>query len=209
MTDFLNRNTVLRLNALYQVLGVANPAEALVAMNSNSSGRVSARAINVVYGFKDDGSIDFEDNWWEPVEFEEWLSVPIRDGLDHAVHTSRLTLRSPTVIITSYDQIPKKRLRPTKSVLYELQRGVCGITGKKISMKQANIEHKIPRSYGGKETFENLMVADKKANSDRGNKPYSELGIRPLFRHREPAPIPSHYTIKNVGHPDWLIFLPK
>jgi len=193
---------VLRLNALYQVLGVTTPAAAITAMNSNSSGTTSARAINVVYE-------NDEMSYWEPVEFDKWIYLPLRDGIDQAIHTSRLTLRCPTVILTGYAKMPNRRFRPTKTVLHELQKGICGLTGKKISLKQSNIEHKIPRSHGGKETFENLMVAEKKANSARGNRPYSELGIKPLFHHREPAPIPAHYTVKNVMHPDWLVFLPK
>ena len=200
MKDFLNGHTVLRLNALYQILGVTTPQAALIAMNGRNQD--SARAINVVYEGK-------EMAYWEPVPFDVWVGLPIRDEIDRVVHTSKIQLRCPTVIVTGYDKMPNRRFRPTKSVLLDLQKNICGLTGKKLTSKQANLEHKIPRSHGGKDTFSNLMAVDKRINSARGNKSYKEFGYKPLFHHREPAPVPAHYTIKNVSHPDWLIFLPE
>ena len=141
--------------------------------------------------------------------FEEWLMVDFRDGLDRAIHSTKLAIRCPTVIMTNYSKMPMRKFRPTKALLYEMQKGICGYSGKKMSMKQMNIEHKHPKSFGGRDTFGNLMLVDTKINHARGNKPLEQVGLRPLFNHREPQALPAAYAIKSAIHPDWNYWLSK
>ncbi len=210
--SFLDKHNVLVLNSLWQVIGTVTPKQAIVSLNSSIDGiSTAAKAINISYKINEDGSPNLnEAEEIRDLNFEEWLQVPIRKGLDEVIHSAKLSIRCPTVIVTTnYSKMPMRKHRASKSVLYELQKGICGLTNKKISMKQANLEHKIPKSHGGKETFENLMVVDKEINSKRGNKPYEQLGLKPLFHHREPKPIPASYTIKEIKHPDWKFFFYK
>lgn len=211
MSDFMDKSSVLVLNSIYQPIGTVTPKKALVAMNSGiDEGKYSAKAIDIVYGNKTDGSFDLDNVLtFATYTFDEWLMVDFREGLDRAVHTSRLKIRCPTIIITSYSKMPMRRFKPTKTFLYEMQRGICGYSGKKMALKHMNIEHKHPRSLGGKETFQNLMVVDKEINNKRGNKPLEELGLKPLFNHCEPKATPAAYAIKNSAHPDWAYFILK
>lgn len=210
MNDYLDRNSVLVLNSLYQPIGTISPKKALIALNSMSEGGYAAKAIDVIYPKKEDGTFDLENGQVGPAYcFEEWLMVDFRDGLDRAVNTSKLQIRVPTVITTNYSKMPMRRFRPTKSLLYEMQKGICGYSGKKLSPKQMNIEHKTPKSHGGKDTFENLMVVDMEINQKRGNKPLKEVGLKPLFQHKEPKGMPAACTIKSAVHPDWSLFILK
>lgn len=210
MSDFLNKGTVLVLNSLYQAIGIMTPKKALVAMNSTSDGGYAAKAIDIIYPKLPDGRYDLENGQiGYAYTFEEWLEVEFRDGLDQAIHTSRIVVRVPTVIMTNYSKMPMRRFRPTKSILYELQKGICGYSGKKLSMKQMNLEHKVPKSLGGKDTFENLMAVDKDINHARGNKPLKDVGLTPLFHHKTPRALPAAYMIKSAVHPDWKHFIQK
>lgn len=214
MTDFLNKNSVLVLNSYCQAIGTLSPKKALIALNSTSDHFMSvAKAVDVLYDKDTDGkwilppvgsALNFQ-----PYSFEEWLMVDFREGIDSWVHTSKTKIRVPTVIMTNYSGIPKRRLRPTKTMLYKMQGGKCGYSGKHIPFKKGNIEHKRAKSHGGRDTFENLMFVDEEINSARGNKPLKDMGLKPLFNHKTPAPIPVAFTIENVGHVDWLYFLNK
>jgi len=102
-----------------------------------------------------------------------------------------------------------RKFRPTKSLLYDMQKGICGYSGKKMSMKHMNIEHKQPKSLGGRDTFPNLMLVDTQINHARGNKPLEQVGLKPLFTHKEPQPLPVAYVIKSAVHPDWNYFIAK
>jgi 5-methylcytosine-specific restriction endonuclease McrA len=210
--DFLDKHTVLVLNSLWMVIGTSSPKKALIAMNSESShGNSVAKSISIEYGKKDDGSWDLENViGFQAHSFEEWLNVPIRKGLDQVIHGSKISIRCPSIIMTpNFSKMPMRRIRPTKAVLYEKQQGICGYSGKKMSMKAMNLEHKHPKSFGGKDTFQNLMLVDTKINHARGNKPLEQLGLRPLFNHKEPQPLPVAYAIKSSAHPDWRYFLQK
>lgn len=206
--NIIDRKIVLNLNANWQAINVRTVADAFVAMNGGTNGNPPVKALDIVYPIDSDGNYNFSEyESIRPVSWVEWLSLPIRE-FDLVVNTSKYKIRVPTVVVcVNFHKMPKKKFRPTKSVLMGLQKGICGLTGKKISMKQANIEHKIPRSQGGKNTFENLMAVDKDVNSKRGNKPYSELGYEPLFNHKEPAPIPVQYSIKELESNDWRFFV--
>ncbi len=208
--SFLYQHTVLRLNAGYYILGVTTPKDALIALNSGieSSNAASARVMDVIYDSNPDGSLNLNAPLgFNPLSFEDWIKLPVRDGIDKAIHTSRMTIRCPTVIITNYGEMPMKRFRPTKAVLLQMQGNRCGYTGEILTPKQANIEHVIPKSKGGKDRFENLMAVKKEVNWARGNKPLRETGLKRLFRHKEPKPLPAHYTVSEVKHPDWFVFL--
>lgn len=210
MTEFLDKPTVLVLNSLYQAIGVTSPKKAIIAMNSASGDEYAAKAIDVIYPIGVDGLFDLENGKIGPAyNFEEWMMTDFRDGLDREIHTSKLVVRCPTIIITNYSKMPMRKFRPTKALLYEMQKGICGYSGKPMSMKQMNIEHKQAKSHGGKDTFENLMLVDSKINHARGNKPLKEVGLKPLFKHNEPRPLPAAYAIKSAVHPDWNYFIAK
>lgn len=214
MTDFLNKNTVLVLNSGCYPIGTISPKKALIALNSAGEGDgYAAKAVDIIYPKKEDGTFDLDGQMdkitWFPYTFEEWLMVDFREGLDIPIHTAKTVIRCPTVIMTSYSKIPMRKFRPTKSLLYEMQKGICGYSGKKLSMKQMNIEHKQAKSHGGKDTFSNLMLVDMKINHARGNKPLEQVGLKPLFNHKEPQPLPVAYAIKGGVHPDWNLFIPR
>lgn len=209
MSDFLNKHTVLVLNSLFQCIGTITPKKALIALNSSSEqNHIVARSIDVIYKKNEDGSLNTNElDYWQPLNFEEWLMVEPRSGIDEIVHSQRFNLRSPTVIVTNYSKMPMRKFRVSKSLLYQMQDGRCGYTNEKISIKKGNIEHKTPRSKNGKDTFENLMFVKEEINSKRGNRELSELGLVPLFHHKTPKPVPAHYTIKSCAHPDWKWFV--
>lgn len=207
--SFLERHTTLILNSLYQPIGTLSVKKTLVALNSSSEqNNIVARAIDVVYKKNEDGSLNLNElEYWQPLNFDEWLLLEPRPEIDDIIHTPRLQVRCPYVVVTNYSKMPMHRFKISKGLLYDLQKGVCGYTGEKIPMKRGNLEHVKARSHGGKDTFENLLFVKTEINSKRGNKDLKDLGLRPLFHHREPKPIPACYQIKSCLHPDWQWFI--
>lgn len=207
--SLVDRKIVLSLNAGWQAIGVRTVAEAFVAMMGGNNNNPPVKALDISYSLKENGEYNFDEcPSIMPVSWIDWIALPIREH-DLVINTSKNKIRVPRVVVSvNYNKIPKRRFRPTKSVLYELQKGICGYTGEKISMKQGNIEHKTPKSLGGRETFENLMVVKSDINSKRGNKPLEDLGLVPIFTHKEPRAIPMSYTIKNSDAcRDWQWFI--
>ena len=71
MTDILNKTIVLVLNRNWQAINVRTPQEAFCQM-----------ATNVATALEIDG-----ENHIRPVTWDEWITLPIRDG-DNAVHAA-------------------------------------------------------------------------------------------------------------------------
>ena len=57
-----------------------------------------------------------------------------------------------------------------KREVYERQKGICTITGEKLSFEEMEGDHIIPFSKGGKTIIENLQMISKKANRTKSNK---------------------------------------
>lgn len=52
---------------------------------------------------------------------------------------------------------------------------VFGIYGERLTQDTVSLEHINPKSMGGKTTLDNLLLADKRKNNERGTKPIGEF----------------------------------
>ena len=187
----IDKQTVLVLNKNWQAIGVKSIRDAFTDMSTD----------NAV-------GLDISPDSMVPVKWEEWIKLPIREH-DGWINTSRLQIRKPTVIVSSnYASVPMKRPRLTKSAIYERDGGICIFSGKKLSRKEATVEHLLPRSRGGKNSWQNCAVADRKINHAKADKTVEEAGLKTLYVPKEPVPKPISSLIRNVHNiPDWNIFL--
>jgi 5-methylcytosine-specific restriction endonuclease McrA len=204
-----NKNIVLRLNAVWQVIGHCCVKEAIVAMNSSSDNeKPAALALDIGYNQKEDGSWDFENpTYMNPVTWEEWIELPIRE-FDLVIHTTKRSIRVPTVVIAAnYAQMPKKHPRPTKKAIWERDGGKCQYTGQQLTKSTGNIDHVVPKDRGGKDSFENMVLCHKEVNAKKGNKLNSEIGLNLLKTPKAPLPTPVSSLIKEAKHVDWLHFI--
>lgn len=206
--NIVDRKIVLSLNGGWQAIGVKTVADAFVSMTGGNADNPPVKALDITYNLNSDGSYDFDTPPnIRAVTWLEWISLPIREG-DLVVNTSHSKIRVPTAVVAvNFHKMPTKRAHANKLTLFKLQGERCGYTGEKIPFKRGNVEHVKPRSHGGKDTFDNLLFVKEEINSKRGNKPLEDLGLKPLFKHKQPAPVPVSYSIKELAHPDWRWFL--
>jgi 5-methylcytosine-specific restriction endonuclease McrA len=206
--DLIDRPIVLRLNRSWQAIGVSTVKDALIAMNSGDDLLKAATAINIQYPKKDDGSWDFDNPELLPTSFEDWIKLPVREDIDNAIHTSKLTIRVPTVIVAvNFAKMPKVQKHPTKANIRERDKSRCQVSGKLLAKKEGNIDHIVPRSRGGRDTWENLIWMDKDLNAKKGNKTLEEMGWKVLKKPVAPKEMPLSATIRHLQHQDWRFFI--
>jgi 5-methylcytosine-specific restriction endonuclease McrA len=118
-------------------------------------------------------------------------------------------VRVPTVIVAAnYAKVPLRRPRFGARGIWERDGGVCQYTGKKLRPNEGNIDHVVPRSRGGKTTWENCVLADKRLNSKKGSRLPEEMGIALLRPPKAPKEVPTSALIKNLHRvEDWDVFL--
>ncbi len=139
-----------------------------------------------------------------PVTWEQWIKLPVREG-DRAIHTNRIAVRVPTVICKAkYAKMPKRRPKWSKRAIAQRDKFVCQITGQ--YSPDGNIDHVMPRSRGGRDTWSNTVWSAKTVNTKKGNRTLDELGWKLVKRPVEPPETPMIRLIK-PKHPDWKAFL--
>jgi 5-methylcytosine-specific restriction endonuclease McrA len=200
---------VLCLNNLWQALNTKTVKEALISMLGGVDGNnPPALAIDMNFRVDENGSVDWDNpEYVQPVDWETWKNLPIRD-YDLAIHTSNMTIRAPRVIIQpNYSKMPVVTPRPTKESIRKRDGGVCQYTGRQISWKDGNIDHVIPRTKGGKNTFENMVWCHKEINSKKGDKTPEQAGLKLIRKPKAPRAVPVSSTIQIAHHPSWIHFL--
>ncbi len=211
MSNVLDKPIVLSLNASWMPIGQRSVREAILAMNATSKDGKdrAAVAVDVQYDLNEDGSwaLDKPPIAMIPTPWHEWIKLPIRD-YDEVINTARMVVRVPTVVIAvHYHKMPKKSFRPSKRTIYHRDGGTCQYSGRKLSYNEATLDHVQPRSKGGKDTFENLVLSAPEVNHKKGNKSNKEAGLT-LARVPKALPsVPAVATITEARHNDWHWFL--
>src|SRR5204862_6064247 len=76
------------------------------------------------------------------------------------VHTPTRVIRLPRVILlTFFDKLPCKELKLTRNNVFERDKNTCQSCARAMPREQLNLDHVIPRDYGGKTTWENIVCS--------------------------------------------------
>ena len=213
MTGIENKLICLNLNANWQPIGFKTVKDAIVDLcGCDVGGKPATLALDIDYNIDDLGDpILTEPKTMNPVSWTEWLSLPVRPW-DLSINSAHMKVRVPTVIIAvNFSKMPVKQFRnkPSKDAIYVRDGGIDQYTGKKLDRNIATVDHVIPRSKGGGDTWENLVLCSKDINSKKGNRFNNEVGLKLLKNPTAPQPVPVYALIKDARHVDWQHFLIK
>jgi 5-methylcytosine-specific restriction endonuclease McrA len=204
----INKPIVLNLNGSWMPIGTKSVQQAIKDMCSGTVDHPPALALDIEYEKNEAGEWDFENPvYMNPVKWADWINLPVKE-YHMSIHTVSREIRVPTIIISpNFNQVPMKKVRPTKSAIWERDGGVCQYTGEKVGRNTADIDHIVPVSRGGANTFANMVLCKKEINRLKGNKYNHEVGLKLIRQPKEPSSIPISSTFKDVKHPTWKHFL--
>ena len=190
--NILNKSIVLVLNRNWQAINVRAPQEAFCMMASN-----------VATGLDIEGEEQIR-----PVAWDEWITLPVRTQ-DNFVRTARGAIRVPTVIVAvNFARVPKKRPKLCAKTIRERDGNRCQYTGKVLQPDEGSLDHVLPRSRGGKDSWENLVWSSRDVNSRKGDRLPHEAGLKLLRVPRAPKELPVSALISNAHDvPEWKLFL--
>lgn len=116
----------------------------------------------------------------------------------------------PSVIrLTEYRRIPHKMQTLSRKNILLRDRNLCQYCGEKFHPSVLTLDHVIPKSRGGKDTWENLVACCSKCNRKKADKTCEESGMFPLHKPR-PSNVHTHrYILRCTGmdHPQWKKYL--
>ncbi len=192
MSDILIKTIVLVLNRNWQAINIRTPADAFCQMATNVA-----------------TALDIEgERHIRPVQWDEWITLPVREG-DHAVRTARGAIRVPTVIVAvNFAKVPKKRPKLSAKNIRERDGNRGQDTGRLLHPGEGSLDHVVPRSRGGMDTWENLVWSAKDVNQRKADRLPHEAGLKLLSVPRAPKELPVTALIRNAhGVAEWRLFL--
>ena len=115
-------------------------------------------------------------------------------GKAYAVETYKEKIRSvsesfelPAVIVlTRYVKFKFKTISPTRKNIMWRDQYKCQYCEKECESKVMTLDHIVPRSRGGKNTWTNLVTACKKCNQKKGNRTPDEAGMKLIRKPERP-----------------------
>ncbi len=134
---------------------------------------------------------------YEPINFTNWKRAVILVLKDKVQVLSGRVIR-----LVNYIKIPINRLmvgRPSRALIYKRDRNTCQYCG---STTRLTIDHVIPRSKGGTDTWENLVVACSKCNTEKSDKLLENTRLKISRKPRAPYNCVA-FDLANCNVPEW------
>ncbi len=132
------------------------------------------------------------------------------EELNGVVHAASLALRIPSVIrLLEYRRIPyEARALSRKNILIR-DRHTCQFCDRTLPASELTLDHVVPRSQGGKSTWENLVACCHACNNRKGDRTPATAGMKLLC---QPRPFNLHtnrHLIRLIGNGDqqWRKYL--
>lgn len=106
------------------------------------------------------------------------------------VHSSSRTVSAPSVIrLLSYRHIPQQTRALSRKNILLRDRYTCQFCGRKFPAGELTLDHVMPRSRGGRSTWENLVACCYGCNNRKGDRTPDEASLRLI---RKPRPFTLH-----------------
>ncbi|MDB4676727.1 HNH endonuclease [bacterium] len=198
MSDNILETNVLVLNRFYMAVRVIDVRRAFTLLY-----RDCAEVIDLDAGqFQ---SYDF-DTWCELSQFTAMEKQPGEEYLQ----TVRFELRVPRILrLTRFEKMPLQTMRFNRKNLFARDENKCQYCGREAPTNQLSMDHVVPRSHGGKTSWENIVCCCIRCNSRKGGRTPKEARMKLLTRPSKPRinPIISQ-AVDDPRYACWKTFLP-
>jgi len=165
--------------------------------------------------------VDTDDPHLTTYDFASWRELSeMKDEFEHERHAwvglVRGRVAAPTVIrLTKFDRHRRVRRRGklvadapfvplNRRNIYHRDGNICQYCGKKFPSSELSLDHVIPRSRGGGDTWENLVCACTNCNAKKADKMPEQVKIKLI---RQPKALKTPAQLIKVQHASWAQFV--
>lgn len=144
---------------------------------------------------------------YQTFDFDQWRRLPADDSA--SVGTVDGSIRVPRVIVLlSYDRIPKRHVRYSRVNVFTRDKYTCQYCGVRPSRSELNLDHVVPRSLGGRTTWENVVCSCVDCNRRKGGRTPQQARLRLRTQPARPRWTPlMNLAISSMRYEEWRPFL--
>lgn len=133
----------------------------------------------------------------------------VRGPEDDFVRTGRAVVRVPKVIrLLAYDRLPRQVVKFNRRNVLARDGHRCQYCGDRLTANDLSLDHVVPRSRGGRATWDNIVAACRPCNVRKGSRTPREAGMRLLNEPSRPRTSPLlHQRLQHRKYQAWRPFL--
>jgi 5-methylcytosine-specific restriction endonuclease McrA len=133
------------------------------------------------------------------------------EEMNHSeVHSTSRAMKVPSVIrLLAYRHIPQQSRALSRKNILLRDRNTCQFCGLVFAASELTLDHVVPRSRGGRSSWENLVASCYKCNNRKGDRTPEEAGIRLAQKPRPFTLYTSRQLMRMIGNRDekWRKYL--
>ncbi len=154
------------------------------------------------------GAAKAVDSQYETFDYDSWSQISVEQREEAVALVNRLVKIPRVIILVAYDRIPKTQIRFTRANIFARDANICQYCRRSFPKNELSIDHLIPRSYGGKSTWENVVCSCFGCNRRKGGQTPKQAGMKLLSTPTKPRWTPlSRVSFKDLKRKEWLPFL--
>ena len=161
------------------------------------------RAVSLLY----QGVAKAIDAQFRLYEFAGWAALTA-DAHD-SIHTVSRQIRVPRVVVLSaYEHLPRGKVRFSRLNIYARDHDTCQYCGKQLPRSDLNLDHVVPRSQGGKTSWENVVCSCVPCNLKKGGRTPDQAGMMLMKKPLRPRWTPLFRgAARRQTYREWIPFL--
>ena len=193
---------VLVLNRMYQAIRVINVRRAFSLLFRDLAEVIHIETDSA--GQKIWQNLNF-DGWQDLSQFKAEFEP---DGFDW-IHTVRFQLAVPRIIrLLGYDKLPRQDVKFNRRNIYARDGNRCQYCGKKMSTTELSLDHVVPRSQGGRSSWENIVCCCVKCNVRKGGRTPDQAHMHLIVKPTKPKRSPViNLRLADARYSSWKQFL--
>jgi hypothetical protein len=193
MAEAMIHTPVLVLNRLWQAINVCSAERALGLLYTGH-----AQAVH------EDGGGAFN-----TFSFHEWCDFSQQYAGEEVITTISIRVRIPRIILLLFfERLPNKEVRFTRHNVFERDKNTCQYCGHRFDRKDLNIDHVVPRQFGGLTAWTNVVCSCVECNRRKANRTPEQAGLHLIRKPKKPRwrPFLEIQFMRTADH-SWRHFL--
>jgi len=158
--------------------------------------------------------VSVEANEYASYDFDSWREVSeFRAKYERHRHEwircVRFELAVPRIVrLLIYDRLPRQTVKFNRRNIYARDRNRCQYCGKRFPTTELSLDHVIPRSMGGKTTWENVACCCIACNVRKGGRTPAQAHMRLIVKPTKPKRSPViQLRLTSDKYASWKQFL--
>ena len=159
--------------------------------------------------------VSLEDGQFTTYDFATWREVSeyrarhFRQEDDDWVRTVTCEIQVPRVIrLLGYERLPKQTVKFNRRNIFARDNNLCQYCGRRFPTTELSLDHIIPRSQGGRTTWENIVCACVGCNVRKGGRTPKQAHMSLIRKPEKPKRSPLlNQKLTLTKYHSWKTFL--